>query len=140
MADTVWSQIVVLFDGFFRSMSLYVVFTVFTSLMSLFWSFPFKPPSKIRPERDFGTKASVPSGRIFEGGYKLLLIWSLGIRASGSKRGNLFCVLIQDSEGLQQLQCRRSVHAAGDKTEPLHAHLTICKLDLGMRHAREGHL
>ena len=44
------SQIVALFDRFLHQMSLYVVFTVFTSLMSLFWSFPLKPPSKIRPE------------------------------------------------------------------------------------------
>ena len=51
---------------------------------------------------------------------KLLLIWSLGIRASGSERGNLFSVLIQDSEGLQHiiLQWWGLVLAAGDKTEP----------------------
>ena len=50
MADTVWSHIVALFDGFFRYSVLFLVFTVFTSIMNLFLLFPFKPPSKIRPE------------------------------------------------------------------------------------------
>ena len=74
---------------------------------------------------------------------KLLLIWSLVIRASGSERGNLFCVLIQDSEGLQQLQhtilqCRGLVHAAGDKTEPT---CSCNNLQTGLRNAScQGHL
>ena len=58
MADTVWSQIVVLFDGFFRSMSLFVVFTVFTSLMSLFLVISFQTPLKNPTRRAGGTKAS----------------------------------------------------------------------------------
>ena len=58
MADTVWSQIVVLFDGFFRSMSLFVVFIVFTSLMSLFLVISFQTPLKNPTQRAGGTKAS----------------------------------------------------------------------------------
>jgi len=58
MADTVWSQIVVLFDGFFRSMSLFVVFTVFTSMMSLFLVISFQTPLKNPTRRAGGTKAS----------------------------------------------------------------------------------
>ena len=50
MADTVWSQIVALFDGFLHHSVLFLVFTVFTSIMYFFLQFPFKPPSKIRPE------------------------------------------------------------------------------------------
>jgi hypothetical protein len=50
MADTVWFQIVALFDGFFRYSVFFLVFTVFTSIMYFFLQFPFKPPSKIRPE------------------------------------------------------------------------------------------
>ena len=46
----VWSQIVVLFGQFFRYTVLFLVFTVFTSIMNFFLQFPFKPPSKIRPE------------------------------------------------------------------------------------------
>lgn len=73
---------------------------------------------------------------------KLLLIWSLDIRPSGyvSKRGNLFSVLIQDSEGLKHtiLQCRRSLHAAGDKTEPT---CSFNNLQTGLRNAScIGHL
>ena len=52
MADTVWFQIGGLFDGFLHQMSLYGVFTVFTSLMSLFLvisfqtkAFGFVPPT-----------------------------------------------------------------------------------------------
>ena len=58
MADTVWSQIVALFDGFFRSMSLFVVFTVLTSLMSLFLVISFQTPLKNPTRRAGGTKAS----------------------------------------------------------------------------------
>ena len=67
MADTVWSQIGGIFDGFFRSMSLFVVFTVFTSLMSLFLVISFQTPLRLC--------ASVPSGRIFEGGYNTIFSW-----------------------------------------------------------------
>ena len=56
MADTVWFQIVALFDGFFRSMSLFVVFTVFTSLMSLFLVISFQTPLKNPTRRVGGTK------------------------------------------------------------------------------------
>ena len=50
MDDTVWFQIVVLFGKIFRYSVLFLVFTVFTSIMYFFLQFPFKPPSKIRPE------------------------------------------------------------------------------------------
>ena len=58
MADTVWSQIGGLFDGFLHQMSLYVVFTVFTSLMSLFLVISFQTPLKNPTRRAGGTKAS----------------------------------------------------------------------------------
>ena len=58
MADTVWSQIVALFDGFLHQMSLFVVFTVFTSLMSLFLVISFQTPLKNPTRRAGGTKAS----------------------------------------------------------------------------------
>ena len=44
MADTVWIKIVALFDGFFHQMSLFVVFTVFTSIVSLFLAISFQTP------------------------------------------------------------------------------------------------
>ena len=50
MADTVWSQIVALFGKIFRYSVLFLVFTVFTSIMYFFLQFPFKPPSKIHPK------------------------------------------------------------------------------------------
>ena len=43
MADTVWSQIGGLFDGFLHHSVLFLVFTVFTSIMYFFLQFPFKP-------------------------------------------------------------------------------------------------
>ena len=58
MADTVWFQIGGLFDGFFHSMSLFVVFTVFTSLMSLFLVISFQTSLKNPTRRAGGTKAS----------------------------------------------------------------------------------
>ena len=45
MDDTVWSQIGALFEGFLHHSVLFLVFTVFTSIMNLFLLFPFKPPS-----------------------------------------------------------------------------------------------
>ena len=42
----IWSQIVVLFDRIFHFMSLFVVFTVFTSMMSLFLVTSFQTPLK----------------------------------------------------------------------------------------------
>ena len=58
MADTVWFQIGGLFDGFLHQMSLFVVFTVFTSLMSLFLVISFQTPLKNPTRRAEGTKAS----------------------------------------------------------------------------------
>ena len=82
MADTVWSQIGGIFYGFFRSMSLFVVFTVFTSLMSLFLVISFQTPLKNPTRRAGGTKASgfVP----FEGGYnkKVQGIWEFRSESS----------------------------------------------------------
>ena len=62
MAITVWFQIVVLFDRFLQEMSLFVVFTVFTSMMLLFWLIPFKPASKICPK---GPEALTPLGWLY---------------------------------------------------------------------------
>ena len=50
MADTVWFQIGGLFGKILHHSVLFLVFTVFTSIMYFFLQFPFKPPSKIRPE------------------------------------------------------------------------------------------
>ena len=47
MADTVWFQIVVLFDGFFRYS---VLFLVFTSIMYFFCNFLSNPPQKSGPK------------------------------------------------------------------------------------------
>ena len=63
MDDTVWSQIVALFDGFFRYTVLFLVFTVFTSIMYFFLQFPFKPPSKIHPEGPEALKPLPPALR-----------------------------------------------------------------------------
>ena len=46
MADTIWLQIVVLFDGFFRYSVLFLVYTVFTSIMYFFCNFLSNPPQK----------------------------------------------------------------------------------------------
>ena len=53
---TFWFQIVALFDGFLHQMSLFVVFTVFTSLMSLFLVISFQTPLKNPTRRVGGTK------------------------------------------------------------------------------------
>ena len=45
MADTVWSHIVTLFDGFFRYSVFFLVSTASTSIMPFFLQFPSKPPS-----------------------------------------------------------------------------------------------
>ena len=40
----VWSQIIVLFAMFYTNPSLFLAFTVFTSIVYFFWLFPFQPP------------------------------------------------------------------------------------------------
>ena len=81
----VWSQIGTLFAPFLHHPSLFLAFTVFTSIVYFFWSFPFKPPLKNPSRRDSGPAgqhcyamlqpcwASVPPGRIFEGGLQLMM-------------------------------------------------------------------
>ena len=58
MGDTVWFQIMALFDGFLHQMSLFVVFSVFTSICHFFLSISFQTPLKNPSRRAGGTKAS----------------------------------------------------------------------------------
>ena len=46
MEDTVWFQIIALFYGILHHSVLFLVFTVFTSIMNFFLLIPFKPPSR----------------------------------------------------------------------------------------------
>ena len=65
------------------NLSLFLAFTVFTSSVHFFWSFPYKPPLKNPAQRaSIATPcwASVPPGRIFEGGL-------LHIKTSNSEAG-----------------------------------------------------
>ena len=67
MDDTVWFQIVVLFDGFLHLSILFLVFTVFTSSMNFFFCyFLSNPPCEARVIEDFDKMIQILSNMMSE--------------------------------------------------------------------------
>ena len=67
----VWSQIIVLFAMFYTNPSLFLAFTVFTSIVYFFWLFPFQPPPFENPRLQPGLVSNFwhrPTFWIFLGG------------------------------------------------------------------------